>query len=183
MKTLLTAVLTLLLIQSAYGKDIASFRFATRDHAQDSTHSEITVFETVLTDTQEIKITTSTSLGRFPFFVGDGVETKEYTKLLNERIYKMLKQNVMRLSKAEIITREAQVVCMMMPGPTHSNNHLSVLTDYDYSEDNFMGKMKLVSGPQGCWVRKSTFPKNEYDRATAQELKALIKALVLDFVE
>ena len=182
MKTTLTTLLAFLLIQSAFAKDIATFRFAIHEGPHDRT--EITVVVAKLTDDKEIKITTSSAFGRFPFFnSGDNVETKEFTKPLNDKIYNMLKHNVMNLSKAEITTREAQVICMMMPGPAQSNNHLSVLADYDYNEDDFLGKMKLVSGPQGCWVRKATFPKNQYDRATAQELKALLKALTLDFID
>ena len=94
----------------------------------------------------------------------------------------ILKASAVNLSKAKITTKTAQIICMMMPGPAASNNHLSVATDYDYHTDDFTGAMKLVLGPQGCWVRKPVFPANQYDRATAKELKALIKILVLDFV-
>lgn len=70
----------------------------------------------------------------------------------------------------------------MMPGPTMSNNHLSVLRGFDYNNQTYLGEMELVDGPQGCWVRSATYPKNAYDRTTAASLKTLIKTLTLEHI-
>lgn len=179
MKKTLLITLALLFTASAFGKDLASFRFAIR--SGDSERTVIHHMVATVTEDAELNVVVNSGVGNFPFFIPEGgSEEATHSKKLNKHVFALLKNDIIRLSQAEIESRTNQIVCMMMPGPTMSNNHLSVLRGYDWNTQTFKGKMELVDGPHGCWVRNATYPKNTYDRATAASLKGLMKALTLD---
>lgn len=181
MKTSLLIALSLLFTANVFAKDLASYRFAIRDNAEGSTMIHHIV--STITDEAELKVTFSTFGGLPPFFYsGDSVPQEFYSQVLNKHVFTLLKNDIMALSQAELEKRTNQIVCMMMPGPTLSNNHLSVRRGYDYNTQSFLGEMELVDGPHGCWVRSATYPKNTYDRATAAKLKRIIKAITLDHI-
>jgi len=180
MKKILLLTLGLMFSANVFSKDLAQFRFAMRssDGAQVSTFHHMVA---TISDEAVLSVEINSSTGNFPFFLPeDGTIQRTFSKTLNKHVFNLIKDDIIRLSQAEIEKRTNQIVCMMMPGPTMSNNHLSVLRGYDWNTQVFTGKMELVDGPKGCWVRNSTYPKNEYDRATATNLKALIRALTLD---
>ena len=181
MKTSLLILISLLFSTNVFAKDIANFRFAIREDVEG--RSIIHHMVSTITDEAELKVTLNSSSGRFPFFIdGDSQPEATFSKELNKHVFALLKNDIIRLSNAEIEKRTNQIVCMMMPGPTMSNNHLSVLRGHDYNTQEFLGKMELVDGPNGCWVRSATYPKNTYDRAAAASLKGLIKAITLDHI-
>jgi len=176
----LVLLVALLMSANAMAANIAEYRFAQMGEERGSVH----VFKVAVTDSAELDIELTTSVGRPPFYLPqDGeVNTKDFSKRLNKHVFETLKNHIVSLSSAEIEERMNQIVCMMMPGPAQSNNHLSVKRDYDYRTQEFKGEMQLVSGPNGCWVRHAIFPKVEWQRANAQALKNLIKVLTLDHV-
>lgn len=178
MKKSLLIALSLLFTANVFAKDLASYRFAIR-----SGDTERTVIHSVVatvSDEAELTAVVTSHEGNWPIFFPNEIGGQEFTKKLNKHVFALLKNDIIRLSQAEIEHRTNQIVCMMMPGPTQSNNHLSVLRDYDWNTQTFKGEMELVDGPHGCWVRSATYPKNMYDRATATSLKGLMKALTLD---
>ncbi|MFT6069315.1 MAG: hypothetical protein ACJAT2_002753 [Bacteriovoracaceae bacterium] len=181
MKRSLLITICLLFSTNAFAKDLASYRFAVREDVAGK--SIIHSLVATVTDEAELNITHNTASGTFPFFMDEQSEGEgSFSKKLNKHIFSLLKRDIIRLSEAEIERRTNQIVCMMMPGPTMSNNHLSVLRGYDYRSDSFTGVMELVDGPSGCWVSSATYPKNTYDRAAATSLKGLIKAITLDSI-
>ena len=181
MKQTLLIAMVLLFSTAAFAKDLASYRFAIRTDDGNS-RSIIHQMVTTVTDEGEMTVVLNTSGGNFPFFTEDRSNEKTFAKTLNKHVFKLLENDIKRLSNAEIEKRTNQIVCMMMQGPMSSNNHLSVLRGFDYNSKSYLGEMELVDGPHGCWVRSATYPKNTYDRATAASLKALMKALTLDHI-
>ncbi len=181
MKTSLLITIGLLFSTNVFAKDLASYRFAVREDVAGK--SIIHHMVTTITEEAELNIVLNTSSGSFPFFIdGESEAEANFSKPLNKHIFALLKRDITRLSGADIERRTNQIVCMMMPGPTMSNNHLSVLRGYDYNTGTFAGVMELVDGPSGCWVSSATYPKNTYDRTAATSLKGLIKAITLDSI-
>lgn len=176
----LMIILALVLSTNSMAANIAEYRFAI--FADD--HKTIHVFKAAVTDTSELEVEMTTSVGRPPFFFPQNGEvvTKDFSKRLNKHVFKTLKELAVSLSNAKITKKENQIICMMMPGPALSNNHLSVKRGFDHRSGSFLGDMELVSGPNGCWVRNPVFPEDESQRGNAASLKSLIKVLVLDEV-
>lgn len=186
MKNLIVLIATILIASAATATDIAKYNFAFRAADGQGIHN----VSAVLHDDKTLKLEVVTSHlrpdspRRYPLPIvgwetGAGVS---FTKELAAEVYSILSVDALSLSRAEIEVQVAGIVCMMMPGPTMSNNHLSVRRDYDYNTETFKGEMTLVQGPRGCWVGRKVFPKNQHDQATAARLQATIKALAIDFL-
>lgn len=89
---------------------------------------------------------------------------------------------IIGLSNSPIKEVTSAVVCMMIPGPAQSNDHLVIRRGYDFNSGSFFGELELVLGPQGCWVAHKVFPANERATQQARALKNTIRVLTLDFV-
>ena len=177
---ILITLATLIIASASFAKDMAHYRFTVPGFEKGQYHS----LETVITEDQELKVKVVTTTGRFPFFIPEdgSAETFDASKRLNDIVFKMLKDEIIGLSRAKIESRTNVIVCMVMPGPGMMNNHLSVLRQYDYETNEFTEEMKLILGPQGCWVSNPTYPKEQYQMNQAKNLKSTMKLLALELV-
>jgi hypothetical protein len=175
---LFTLVMTLITSSFAFSSEIASHRFTTFGDIRGTYQT----FQVTIDETQTMNIKMTTSKSTRPHVIGALYDnhTQKFRKDLNNKVFAKLKKSIVRLSKSKISIIHNVIVCRMMPGPTMTNDHLNIRRDYDYSTSTFLGEMKLVSNPSGCWQTRSIFPKNDNDKAIANELKAIIKIIVLD---
>ncbi len=166
MKKFIMLIALLALGTSAFAGEnqvIARYRFAS-DHSFDS----FTVYNAALLDDGTV-VLKSFQGGRNTFPIDMNVEaTNTRTFKISDLNFQQLKYEVLALGRAEIKTTRQNVVCMMMPGPGQSNDHLSVRRERS-------GELELVDGPHGCWLHEHTHPANEYDRTHATIIKRLLK--------
>lgn len=177
---LLIALSALLISTGALAKDIANYRFAVSE-VVDGQHT-VKVLNTTITDDQVMKVTLTRATGSMPWNMTVDGETESFEKDLNNLVFEQIKTQVVSISNAPIKRVQAEIVCMMMPGPAQANDHLSVARGYDWNSRSFLGDLELVMGPQGCWVRNPVFPANERAAGQARALKASIKLLTLEFI-
>lgn len=177
---LITLVITLITSSLAFSTEIAGHRFAIYGAQRGMYHN----FEISISDKQVMAVRMTTSkTGRRNFIGGSSlVETMKVEKDLNNRVYKLLKSSIVRLSNAKISKIHRTIVCRMMAGPTLSNDHLSIKRNYQRSTDTFLGKMTLVSNPSGCWQTISIFPTHVNDKLIAEQLKSTLEILTLDLM-
>ena len=161
-------------------KDVTSYRFAVRSDLGEVTQVHHLV--ATVTDGAILRIEHTQSEGSHPFFADSVGRTEELSKRLSTFTYQSLMGNVIALSNAKIERSFMQVVCMMMPSPVHSNNHLSVARGYDVNTGNFFGDMELVAGPRGCWVSSKVKPVGGREQLAADLLKNQIKVATLEFL-
>ena len=175
---------TLLLLSSTiiHAKEIAHYRFAVRDN----TNQELILMEVSVDDQKELivksKIYESSEQGPI-FFPTEIREEMTVKKELNQFSFDAIFYKVKNLANTAIEISEHQIVCAMMPGPTASNDHLSVLRDWSWDAQDFLGSLELVSGPQGCWVSRKVQPKEQWAKQQALNLKEIIRVLALDTLE
>lgn len=173
---LLTVLMTSL---TSFGADLAHYRFGISGDQRGEFH----VLNATLSDEKTLTVKMITTVGRPPFNrpvnPRDLVE-KEEIITLNEFAFKELKSLISSLSTAKIIEEQKQVICLMIPQPNHSNNHLSAATITRNREGTTIGQMRLVLGPQGCWVRNETKPKDIFHLERANQLKQALKILSLN---
>ena len=176
----LTLVITLLASSFAFSSEIATHRFAIYGAQRGMFHN----FDISISDTQEMTVKMITTRSGRPFVIGVGVRAQEVKvqKDLNNRVYSIIKRSITRLSNAKITKLHRTIVCRMMAGPTLSNDHLHIRSDYQRRSDSFLGKMRLVSNPSGCWQTVSIFPTNDNDKRIAEELKSILEILTLDLL-
>lgn len=177
--TLLIALSAIVFSFTSMAKDLATYRFAVSETV-DGQHN-VKVFVTTLTDDQVLKISMTNSTGTHFWNLSTDGEEQLFEKELNNLVYDQLKTQVISLSHAPIRRVQAQVVCMMMPGPMHSNDHLSIARGYDWNSGSFLGDLELIMGPEGCWVMNKVFPENERAAGQARALKSSLKLLTLEF--
>ncbi|MCR9204163.1 MAG: hypothetical protein NXH75_06275, partial [Halobacteriovoraceae bacterium] len=137
---------------------------------------------TTITDDKIMKISLTSASGSNPWSMTIDTEAEYFEKDLNDLVFDQIKTQIVSLSHAPVKRVQAQVVCMMMPGPGQSNDHLSVARGYDWNSGSFLGDLELIMGPQGCWVMNKVFPANERAAGQARALKTSIKLLALGFV-
>lgn len=177
---ILAAVL-LLTSTLAQAKEIANYRFAIRDNVS----QELFVINAKLDDNKvlQIKGQAYEDTGHGPIFFPSPANREILEeKVLNTFSYENLFSKIKTLSTAKIKTTHAQIVCAMMPGPTASNDHLTVRRDWNWEEQDLIGDMLLVSGPSGCWVSTSIKPETDWGKREASNLKNQLKILALDML-
>lgn len=175
---------TLLLFSSTMiqAKEIAHYRFAVRDN----TNQELILMEASIDDRQELVVKSkiyTTNSQRPIFFPAEIREEMTVKKELNQFSFDTIFYKIKNLANTTIEISEPQIVCAMMPDPTGSNDHLSVLREWDWEAQDFLGGLELVSGPQGCWVRRRIQPKDQWAKQQAQSLKDIIRVLALDSLQ
>jgi len=166
---------------STFAKTISEYRFAIREG--DYRNSTVKVIEASLEDDGLLSAKVTVASGTFSYHPDEVQLPVLYTTQLSEHTLSTLKNNIIALSQAEIISEFQAVVCMMMPGPVQSNDHLSVARDYDFNSDDFLGALELVSGPQGCWVSHRVNPKGGRQQLAASLLKNQIKVIALEAIK
>lgn len=172
MKNLLLMI-ALLASSSVFAKNIANYRFAIGSNDWRFA-GDATVVSATLTDEGNLTVTRTDSNGQLP---------EVFEEALNEHTFRSMKWNVIALSNAEIKEEFSQIVCMMMPGPLQSNDHLSVRRGFDVNVDEFLGEVKLVFGPQGCWVSHKVSPAGGREQLAAQILKEQIRTAALEMIK
>jgi disulfide bond formation protein DsbB len=177
---LFTLVIALISSSLAFSTEIAGHRFAIYGAQRGMYHN----FDISISDKQVMAVKMITSKSGNPYFIGGSslVDTVKMEKDLNNRVYALLKQSIVRLSKVKISKIHRTIVCRMMAGPTLSNDHLSVKRQYQRSTDSFLGEMKLVSNPSGCWQTVSIFPTQPQNLLIAEQLKSTLEILTLDLM-
>lgn len=108
------------------------------------------------------------------------IGSDSYKVELQEMVFKNILESVKRLSLAKIETTIHPVTCAMWPSPVLSNDHLSIKGEYDYNLNAFIGEMKLINGPQGCWVHSSVSPAAAYHATEASELTGILEVLAMN---
>lgn len=161
-------------------KDMTHYKFAVAGDERGEFHS----IEATITEDQELKVDLVTTIGQPPFYIPSPGQSQSYSdvKRLNDVIFNLIKNEVIGLSTARIVKKTNVVVCMMIPGPHQANDHLSILRHYDHHTDEFLEEMKLILGPQGCWVSNPVYPKENYQMVKAQKLKSMLKVMALEFI-
>ena len=175
-----TLLFALLFSFQIFAGEIANYRFAVEKHDA----NQFVAHSMVVSIDEEAMMTVTLNKGTrldSIFFVAEG-ETEVFQKQLNNYVFDHMKHDIIRLANAPIKKSISQIVCMMMPGPAQSNDHLSVRRVYDRGQKKFWGEMELVYGPRGCWIANKVFPEAEIDRTIANTLKAKIKTLALEFI-
>ncbi|MEM7645955.1 MAG: hypothetical protein AAF203_03505 [Pseudomonadota bacterium] len=136
-----------------------------------------------LTDQGILTVTESKRLD--PRIVSDfdnTFETTEYEKALHPSNFRSLLWKVQTLSNAQIQVIESDVVCKLLASPAMGINHLQVLRGYDYETNTYSGELALVHGPQGCWLHRKTLLKDDGFNIRAQEVKTILRTMVLELV-
>ncbi len=172
MKNLLLTLI-LLASSSVFGKSIAHYRFAIGSNDWRSA-DQATVINASLTDKGSLVVLTSSSADEAPQY---------WEETLHEKTFESMKWNVLALSNVEIKETIQAIVCAMMPGPLQSNDHLSVRRGHVFGVDDFFGEMKLVHGPQGCWVARKITPVGGRNEMAARLLKEQMKIAALELIK
>ncbi|MEE2670675.1 MAG: hypothetical protein VYA54_03140 [Bdellovibrionota bacterium] len=166
-----TFLLTLVLISTnLFADELAHHRFA----IQLTEKSQIVTVEATVLESKSLKVEAKVFTGELdrPFLnlkpVGEPILIDE---AIPTSVFSELKSKISELQNAKIEKRIYEVICLMFPRPTMSNNHLSVFRE---------GEMKLVSSPSGCWVSKETLPSSVKAALNAQLLKQSVKVLALE---
>ncbi len=104
------------------------------------------------------------------------------TIVLKDSVARMIRENVIALSNAEIKTTYSDVVCMMMPlaGPSPS---LYIKSGYDHSSGAFGGDLRVVESNTGCWAHEHINLVNEYDVRTAATITASLQVLAFQLMK
>jgi hypothetical protein len=155
------------LMQTAQATELAKYKFAIRDD-----ENQFYTIESTLHEEQTLNVLVYTSEGSFPSRL---VEFNEYEFNVSKLNFTRLEEKAMFLQKAEVISLFSQIVCMLMPSPEQSNDHL-------YVQDENEG-LKMIMSPNGCWNSRKVFPKKEYSVQLANELKQSLKTLTLEKLE
>ncbi|OUR97242.1 hypothetical protein A9Q84_13025 [Halobacteriovorax marinus] len=178
----IVALITLLLTTSSFAKNIATYRFSTKD-ADSRVHDKFNVFHVTLNDEQQMNIKVSTTVAGFPIRKDFSAPMDlEVTKELNDYVYKQLKRKIISLSNAKIKKEIVRYLCYVMANPTTINNHLFVARKFDTASGDFLEKMRLVQGPGGCATSILIYPADKHNQEVAASLKTLIKILAIDLV-
>lgn len=166
-----TFLLTLMLISTnLFATELAHHRFA----IQLTEKSQIVIIEATVLENKGLEVEASVFTGELnrPFLdlkpVGEPILIDE---VIPTSVFSELKSKISVLQNAKIENRIYEIICLMIPRPTMSNNHLSVFVE---------GEKKLVSSPSGCWVSKETLPSSAKAALDAQLLKQSIKVLALE---
>jgi hypothetical protein len=175
-----TLLFALLFSTPLMGAEIANYRFGIEKHTANEFNAHVM---TVSIDEDALMTVTLNKSSREDsiFFTANG-DAEVFQKDLNAFTFKSLKLDIIRLANAPITKSYSEVVCMMMPGPAQSNDHLSVRRVYDRGQKKFWGDMELVFGPRGCWIAFKVSPEAQIDKEVANNLKAQVRALALDLV-
>ena len=157
-----------LFAQAALAKDkvLAVYTFAVPE-AVGTTVITATALETQA-DGQLLKVQTAD-------YQSVDVKSKPKAIKLGSVLFGEINQHIQALAVADIETTHASVICKIMVRPFMSFNHLEV-TDVT-------GALKLVAGPQGCWVSDKTYPVEEYNQQDANELKTQMRVLALSVLK
>ena len=172
MKNLLLTFI-LLASSSVFAKNIAHYRFAIGGGDWRSA-PDVKVISATLTDAGILMVEKTGS---------NDPQPEVFEEELNEHNFTSMKWNVIALANAEIETIFTRIVCAMMPSPGQSNNHLSVRREYDSSTQDFLGQMKLISSPQGCWVAERVRPVGSRQQLAANILREQIKTAALEMIK
>lgn len=180
MRNLIWAFVVLVSVSgSAFAKDIALYEFGMR--STDAEQGE--KYQSVRVSLDDEGMITAAI---FPLNFG-GIDLpqrrrKEVSKVLSPLALQGLRHQLAGLSKTELETYYSQIVCMIAVSPDMTVDHLSIAEDYDYREDRFLGELRLVLSPQGCWTGGGTFPKKDYSLQQARSLKAMLRFYALDLL-
>ncbi len=178
---LLIALSALILATGAFAKDIASYRFATSEFAN-GIHN-IKHFVTTLAEDQVLRVTLVRATGTAAWNATREGEPINFEQELGDLIFNQLRTQIAGISNAPIKRVLDPMICMMMPGPIQSNDHLSVARDYDWNTRSFLGELELILGPQGCWVANKVYPEHERVTQQAHALKSALKFTTLQILE
>ncbi len=174
-----TLLITLILCSSSYAAEIANYRFATQNYSGNQQFvNKITVS---VDEDSMMKVSVSKgSRTNSRLFTFEEEEVSQ--ERLNSFVFKLLKRDITHLSNAKVTTSHSQIICMMMPGPGQSTDHLSVRRAYDFTADEFTGQMELIYSPTGCWISRKIHPEAQRDQNRGNILKAKLETLALRLI-
>ena len=99
---------------------------------------------------------------------------------LSDSALEHVRNQLLSLSDAELQESYSDIVCMIAVSPAQMTDHLSVATDWDWQKRQFNGDLRLIMGPEGCWVRHHIAPKTAWKASQARNLKSLLQFIALD---
>ena len=99
------------------------------------------------------------------------------TAQLSPAALENLKSLALGLADAELEIVESEIVCMMLPVPELSD--LSV-AKFDWQTETWSQQLTLVHTQVNCAIPRKVFPKLDWMREQARELRAAIKILALN---
>ncbi|MCB0365027.1 MAG: hypothetical protein H6624_11845 [Bdellovibrionaceae bacterium] len=177
MKKLSLVILALIGIQMsalAAGKTMVSYQFGHENTVFPTPYA----FEKVTASVDETGVLTVSSVTTRGF---DATEPSVVlTRQLSESSVDFLRNELLSLSDAEIQSSYSDIVCMIAVSPAQMIDHLSVATNWDWQKNQFLGELRTVMGPQGCWVHHHIAPKVEWQMNQARGLKKMLQLLALD---
>jgi hypothetical protein len=177
-----TLLFTLILFStsSVLGSELATYRFAIQKF--NGTQNVVHQMVVSLDDEAQLKVVLNKAIqGRSVFFDSVGTE-QVFEKEVNSFVFDHLIHDIIRLANAPVKKTVSEIVCMMMPGPAQSNDHLSVRRVYDRGQKKFWGELEVIYSPSGCWIANKVFPEAQIDRNQANSLKAKLKTLALEMI-
>ena len=158
----------------AAGKTMVSYQFGHENTVFPTPYS----FEKVSASVDESGVLTVSSV------TTRGFESTEpsvvLTRQLSESSVEFLRNELLSLSDAEITSYYSDIVCMIAVSPAQMVDHLSVATKWDWRAKQFLGELRTVMGPEGCWVQHHITPKVEWQMNQARGLKKMLQFLALD---
>lgn len=162
-------------IQGSFAGDenILSYTFGIRQDQDDFQGGKI--LRATLNEDKEFVIHIKTLPGNNP--------EKTFRKKLQDNTYQQVLNDVIELSREEILKKRHLIVCMVYPSLTMRYDDLMVARDYDDASSQFKGPLTLVDGVHGCWNPMDISPKTDFGKRTAGELKKEVRAIALEMIK
>lgn len=92
------------------------------------------------------------------------------TKRLAPSTVRSIKTMVATLASAKVVTIHRRITCKLMPHPSQRYGNLFVRSAQS-------SELRLVSGPQGCWIYNVVGPETEVAKTNALKLKERLRVL------
>jgi hypothetical protein len=170
------AVIASAALANASDKVVATYRFGTPKAGS--------VYDGYIIDTKVVQSEEGSEKGQ-DTLVTEVTEVKGFSQIVGKTSNSLklstlasveLNGNISALADVEIEIQKHEIVCMMfMPAGFLGHDDLSIT--------NANGELVLTHSLQACWLYETTQPKLAYQQENAKELKAQIKALVLNSME
>lgn len=94
---------------------------------------------------------------------------------INPFLFEQLHSSAINLSQQETQEFQNQIVCELYVPYIMQVNHLSLTTPYNEETQNFASTLKVVKGPEGCWVPHSFHFTDEKNNERADIVKTKLR--------
>ena len=184
MKNLVLGLATLLSVSAQAAPEIAKYRFAIAIEGDQPYEFNTSVVDVSIRDNGKLKVKGMTYEGQAffprPEEVVEITDKFRKTLTLPKFVFKVVRDQIIGLSTAEIKESYKPNVCMQMPTAEMAMNHLSVVRDYNFGNQKFEGELKLIDDASGCWNTNHINPTSEAEDRAAYIVKELIKKKVAE---